>query len=126
MLFSRPLLALIMARCRGQTNDFLNDFRWFPVILPCSDMLLLLEGHIVHFAAPKTTYNQDIEFSKDTPIFATSKASMSFVKGSMADDRETEMMAVRWRTFKFRHQFDINCQRTVSSCGYCFATLVVQ
>ena len=105
---------------------FLNDFRWSPVILPWSDMLLLLEGHIVHFAAPKTTYNQDIEFSKDTPIFATSKAPISFIKGSMTDDRETEMMAVRWRTFKFRHQFDINCQRTVPSCGYCFATLVVQ
>ena len=104
----------------------LNDFRWSPVILPWSDMLLLLEGHIVHFAAPKTTYNQDIDFSKDAPIFATSKAPISFIKGSMTDDRETEMMAVRWRTFKVRHQFDMTCQRPVPSCGYCFATLVVQ
>ena len=71
-------------------------------------MLLLLEGHIVHFAAPKTTYNQDIDFSNDTPIFATSKAPLSFVKGSMTDNRETEMMAVRWRTFTFRHHFDIS------------------
>ena len=34
---------------------FLNDFRWSPVILPWSDMLL--EGAVVHFAAPKTVYS---------------------------------------------------------------------
>ena len=105
---------------------FLTDFRWSPVILPWNDMLLLLEGHIVHFAAPKITYNQDSECSKDTPIFATSRAPISYIKGSMTNDRETEMMAVRWRTFKVRHHFDITCQRPVPSCGYCFATLVVQ
>ena len=31
---------------------FLNDFRWSPTIIPWTDFLLLLEGHIVHFAAP--------------------------------------------------------------------------
>ena len=36
---------------------FLNEFRWSPTIIPWSDFLLLLEGHIVHFAAPKTTYS---------------------------------------------------------------------
>ena len=35
---------------------FLNDFRYTPAILPWSDMLLLLESHVVHFAAPKTSY----------------------------------------------------------------------
>ena len=105
---------------------FLNDFRWSPTIIPWSDFLLLLEGHIVHFAAPKTTYNQDIEFSKDTPIFATAKAPISFVKGSIIDDRETEMMGVRWRFFTFRHQFDIHCQKTVPSCSHCFATMLLE
>ena len=47
---------------------FLNDFRWSPTIIPWSDFLLLLEGHIVHFTAPKTTYTQNIESSKDTPV----------------------------------------------------------
>ena len=37
---------------------FLNDFRWSPVILPWADMLLLLEGHVVHFAAPKNQLQQ--------------------------------------------------------------------
>ena len=78
---------------------FLNDFRWSPLILPWSDMLLLLEGNVVHFAAPKTSYSKDIDFSRDTPVFATAKAPISFVKSSFIDDLETEMMIVRWRFF---------------------------
>ena len=89
-------------------------------------MLLLLEDHVVHFAAPKTTYNQDIEFSKDTPIFATAKAPILFVKASMIDNRETAMITVQWRIFTFRHQFDIHSQKAVTSCAYCFATFLLQ
>eukprot|EP00795_Rhopilema_esculentum_P007993 gene7993-biopygen1700 len=77
-------------------------------------MLLLLEGHVVHFAAPKTNYSKDIEFTRDTPVFATAKAPISFIKGSVMDDRETEMMSVRWRIFTFRHQFSLEEQKTVS------------
>ena len=74
---------------------FLNDFRYTPAILPWSDMLLLLDGHVVHFAAPKMSYAQDIEFTSDTPVFATSKSPIVFIKGSVLDEKETEMMAVR-------------------------------
>ena len=105
---------------------FLNDFRWSPVILPWADMLLLLEGHVVHFAAPKTNYSKDIEFTRDTPVFATAKAPISFIKGSVMDDRETEMMSVRWRIFTFRHQFSLEEQKTVSPCGHCFAKMLLE
>ena len=103
---------------------FLNYFRLSPIILPWSDMLLLLEGNVVHFAAPKKTYNKHIEFSKYTLIFAIAKAPISSVKGSMMGDRETEMINVRWHILTFKHQFDIHCQKTVPSFGYCFATLI--
>ena len=53
---------------------FLNDFRYSLVIIPCSDLLLLLEGHVIHFSAPKTLYSKDILIEKETPIFAMSKA----------------------------------------------------
>ena len=33
---------------------FLNDSHYTPAILPWIDMLLLLEGHVVHFAALET------------------------------------------------------------------------
>ena len=73
---------------------FLNDFRWSPCIIPWHD-LLLLEGQLVHLPAPKSHYAKDIVFDKDTPIFATGKNEIIFVKSGDIDDKETEMMAVR-------------------------------
>ena len=58
---------------------FLNDFRWNPKVLPWHDMLLLLEGHPVHFPAPKTHFSCDILFEKDTPIFCTSKRPLVYI-----------------------------------------------
>ena len=104
---------------------FLNDFRYSPIILPWSDMLLLLEGHVVHFAAPKTSYSEEILFEKDTPIFATSKAPITFVKNGVLDDRETEMMNVRWRMFSFRFQIPLEKQKAVPICARCFASLLL-
>ena len=68
---------------------FLNDFRYTPAILPWNDMLLLLEGHVVHFTAPKTSYARDIEFICHTLVLATSKSSIVFIKGFTIDERET-------------------------------------
>ena len=104
---------------------FLNDFCYTPAILPWNDMLLLLKCHIVHFAAPKTSFARDIEFTCDTPVFATSKSSIVFIKGSTIDERETEMMDVRWRTFHFFHQIPISSQKTVTLCGCCFARFLL-
>ena len=88
-------------------------------------MLLLLEGHVVHFAAPKTSYSEDILFEKDTPIFATSKAPITFVKNGVLDDRETEMMNVRWRMFSFRFQIPLEKQKAVPICARCFSSLLL-
>ena len=74
---------------------FLNDFRWSPQLIPWHDLLLVLEGEVVHLPAPKTRFTQDIEFEKDTPIFCTSKRPLIFVKNGIVDDRETEMMGVK-------------------------------
>ena len=35
---------------------FLNDFRWSPQVIPWHDLLLMLEGHVVHFPASKTHF----------------------------------------------------------------------
>ena len=67
--------------------------------LPWHDLLLLLEGQLVHLPAPKSHFAKDMVFDRDTPIFATSKYPLVFVKNGMVDERETEMMTVRWRTF---------------------------
>lgn len=105
---------------------FLNDFRWSPEILAWKDMLFLLEGQTLHLPAPKTHFAKDIIFERDTPIFATSKEPIVFVgKRGCIDDRETEMMAARWRLFTFSHQIPQSSQKEIPCCKRCFAELVM-
>ena len=103
---------------------FLNDFRWSPNIIPWHDLLLLLEGHEVHLPAPKTHYRCDFSFKGDTPIFCTAKEELSFVRAGVLDERETEMMRVRWRVFAFSSQISEAEQLQVPPCPRCFAELV--
>ena len=104
---------------------FLNDFRWSPKIIPWHDMLLLLEGQPVHLPAPKTHFEHDITFDKQTPIFCTAKQPLVYISGGAVDERETEMMSVRWKMFSFSHQIPHDKQKDVKPCGYCFAHLVL-
>ena len=83
---------------------FLNDFRWTPSVIQWHDFLLLLEGQLVHLPAPKSHYAKDIAFTGDTPIFATGKNPIVFVKNGALDEKETEMMNVRWKIFRFHAQ----------------------
>jgi hypothetical protein len=104
----------------------LNDFRWTPEILAWKDMLLLLEGQSLHLPAPKIHFVKDIVFERDTPIFATSKCPIVFVgKGGRVDERETEMMAARWKLFSFFHQIPESSQIEIAPCKRCFAELVM-
>ena len=102
---------------------FLNDFRWSPQVIPWYDLLLMLEGEVVHLPAPKTYFMQDIEFDKDTPIFFTSKRPLIFIKNGMVDDRETEMMGV----FCLNYAIPLEQQRQdILPCPKCFATLLLE
>lgn len=100
---------------------FLNDFRWSPQVIPWHDFLLMLEGQVVHLPAPKTHYAKDLSFETDTPIFSTGKRTMVYIKNGVLDERETEMMSVRWRVFYFNRQIAEEEQRDVPVCGRCFA-----
>ena len=79
-----------------------------------------------HFPAPKTQYGKDICLEKDTPIFATSKYPIVY-RGSYnaCDDRETEMMAARWRLFEFHRHIPEAEQKEFKSCAHCFSKLVM-
>jgi hypothetical protein len=50
---------------------FKNDFRWSPTLIPWHDLLLMLEGELVHLPVPTMHLIRDIELVKDTPIFST-------------------------------------------------------
>jgi len=103
---------------------FLNDFRWSPQIIPWHDLLLLLEGQEVHLPAPKTHYKQDISFKGDTPIFCTAKDELSYVRGGVLDQRETEMMRVRWVVYSLYSQIPEEEQVSVPACSRCFSELI--
>lgn len=105
---------------------FLNDFRWCPAIIQWSVFLLLLEaGQLVHLPAPKSHYAKDIVFNSDTPIFATGKNPIMFIKNGAIDERESEMMSVRWVTITFHAQIPQSKQKEIPPCGKCFARLVL-
>ena len=82
------------------------------------------EGQEVHLPAPKMHCKQDLSFKGDTPIFCTSKGELSFVRGGVVDDRETDMMRARWRLFSLQSQIPEHEQCNVSSCGHCFSQLI--
>ena len=104
---------------------FLNDFRWSAQLIPWHDMLLILEGESVHLPAPKTHFVQDILLEKNTPIVATSSSEIQYFKNGVAVERETEMMRVRWKIFKFWSPLSENEQREVLPCQHCFARLIL-
>ena len=103
---------------------FLNDFRWERSMITWTDMLLLLEGDLVHFSAQKTHCCQDITLEADTLIFCTSMAPIIFVKNGVVDKRETEMMQVRRHHFQLRHQLRLQDCKDIAACAHCFAMLV--
>ena len=103
---------------------FLNDFRWSPQIIPWHDLLLLLQGQIVHLPAPKSHFSNDIVFESDTPIFCTSKKEITLVCGKVFDQRETSMMRVQWRHFNLHYQIPSTEQKSVPACPRCFAELM--
>ena len=102
---------------------FLNDFRWCSQIRLWHDLLLLLEGQKVHLPAPKTHFSQDIEFTRDTPIFCTSKEELSFVRSGVLDERESQMMKVRWKVFALQSPIPEEEQRNTPNCPHFFAKL---
>lgn len=102
---------------------FLNDVRWSAQIIAWHDLLLLLEGQEVHLAAPKTHVSKDMEFSRDTPIFCTSKEELCLVRCGVLDQTECQMMKVRWNIFALHYQIPKEEQQSVPSCARCFAEL---
>ena len=104
----------------------LNDFRWSKDLIPWHDMLLLLVGKTVKLPAPKNISSEDIVISTNVAIFATSKSPIKHRRSYKAsDDRETEMMAARWKNYEFHNQSSPKEQKNLPPCQRCFAKLVV-
>lgn len=48
-----------------------------------------------------------------------------FVRGGEVVERESEMMAVRWRHFRLHHQISSESQREIQPCPHCFSELIL-
>ena len=102
----------------------LNNLRWSSDFISWKDFLLLLEGQTVHLPAPMNHYAQDVCINTDVPILATSKDIVKYVgRFNATDDMETDMMASRWKVFKFYKQIPQSEQRNIPACPHCFAEL---
>ena len=76
----------------------------------------MLDGQLVHLPALETHCTKDIVFDKDTPIFSTGKHAIIYIKNGVIDERETEMMSVRWRVFNFNCQIPTEERRDILPC----------
>ena len=87
-------------------------------------MLLLLEGQTVPLPTPKSHFAKDLVFDTDTPILCTAKHELLFIKAGCIDEKETEIMRVRWQLFIFFSQIPEHEQRHVPPCPRLFATFI--
>ena len=91
--------------------------------------MLLLEGHTLNLPRPKNQFSADLKIprEKTIPFFATSKSPIEyFGKYNMREERETEMMASRWKVFAFHAQISSEKLKNLVPCPHCFATLTMQ
>ena len=120
-----PLKVIYRTFCNPATGMFawvdvenaecilLYDFRWSAQIILWHDLLLMLEGDVIHLPAPKTHYSTDICLQRDTPIFATGKGPLIYVKNGVIDQQEMDMMSSRWRILKLHHQVPREAQQEI-------------
>ena len=125
-LFAIPLAYFAWVGAEDAGCIFLNDFHWSSQIIQWHDFRPLLEGQMVHLPAPKSHYPKDIALEKDTPIFCTGKQPFVYIKNGVIDERETEMMSVRWKIFHLNVQIQKDVQKELRNCCKCFATFILQ
>ena len=94
-------------------------------LICCKDLLLLQEDQPGKLPSPKNQFATDVCIKTDIPIFATSKANIEFVgMHIMRDNRETEIMDVRWKVFEYHHRIPQYEQKNIIPCPRCFAELI--
>ena len=89
-------------------------------------MLLLLEGEPVYFPTTKNHFKEDEYLTRDTALFVTGKFLITFQGPyNTRDPVEGEMIAARWKVFKFIRHIPIERQKDIPPCPKCFSDLVL-
>lgn len=104
----------------------IDDFRWDPEQISWDDLLRLLEGKITKLPAPRNLSAHDVIIKKDTPILMTSRSMIRWPKKDKYEDRENDMMDIRWNYFKFFRKLTREEMNTnIPACPRCFAEFVL-
>ena len=80
----------------------------------------------IHLSAPKNHTPEDILFTKDTPIFATSISKIRKYCAGVVHEIETAMMDTRWNVLSLYFQLSEKQVKEVKSCPHCFASLILE
>ena len=87
-------------------------------------MLLLLEGEPVYFPTTKNHFKEDEYLTRDTALFVTGKFLITFQGPyNTRDPVEGEMIAARWKVFKFIRHIPIERQKTFPHAQNAFQIL---
>ena len=104
---------------------FLNDFHRVARLLLGKRCCYYWQAKLYTYP-PKNHYVANIYIKTDVSIFAMAKSKIVYTgKFNLPDDREIEMMDVRWKFFEFSHQIPKKDQWTMPPCKKCFADLVL-
>ena len=92
-------------------------------------LLLMLDGHLVHFPALKSHNAKEIVFKIDTPVCISPEKQLLWLRSSL-DDKESgigtwSMTAVSWKIFRFHALIPHKRQKKISLCRKCFAILIL-
>ena len=77
----------------------IDDIWWDPEQISWDDLLRLLEGKITKLPAPRNLSAHDVIITKDNPIIITSRLTIRWLKKDKFEDRENDMMDIRWNYF---------------------------
>lgn len=111
---------------------FFNDLRYKAngvgdkEFLPWSQFLNLLEGAPMNVPMPKNHFSEDVLWTKQPPIFATSDEKICRITNGRLDKGETAQMNERWIYIELNYSFSGKCNYKLIKCGRCFAELILE
>ena len=114
-----PLIELPAARV-----VLLDDWRFNEDVIPFNVQLLWLEGKPFWINRPQNQHAGHVRYNEDAPVFVTALAAdISRVKPGLQPG-DIDMMLKRLTIFPFHAKLE-NPDRTIPTCGRCFAELVL-
>ncbi|KAK3731606.1 hypothetical protein QZH41_004850 [Actinostola sp. cb2023] len=76
-------------------------------------------------SSPKNIGNYNASVGIAGSINSAKQLMQMIPQNGAIDERESEMMSVRWKVYRFNYQIPPQDQKSIVSCPKCFASLVL-